>query len=146
MRLVTIFSFVCVCIAGFSQDKAAEARAEPLLGRAVCVKLALEKKGLEDTGIDAYLKQAPTAVLASQGQATVEKVRQYIGLREKVLFRCPRNVLNAAAAPIEQRAKMKPPLPAKGPKRAVRLRQPKRLVVPLPVQRRSSFRLPTSQG
>lgn len=146
MRLVMFFCAVWAGLAGFALDRAAEARAEPLLGRAACVKLAREKKSLENGGVSAYLQMAPESVLSAHGRSAVEQVRQYIGLREKVLFRCPRNVLNATAAPFERRAKLQPPLPVKGPKRAVRLRKRDRSLVPLPVQRRSSFRFPTSQS
>ena len=50
-----------------------------------------------------------------QGERGVKAMRDYIEIREKVLFRCPPNVLNATAAPLEERMLTKPPLPGKGP-------------------------------
>ena len=148
MRCALILGGFLAVLTSSGLDHSASARAEPRLERATCAKLALEKKKLEKGGVESYLAMKPQKVLSSRGRPVVDQVRHYISLREKVLFRCPRNVLNATAAPIGQRQQVKPPLPVKGPKRAVRLRpRPRqRLLVPLPVKRRSSIKFPTSQG
>jgi hypothetical protein len=146
MRCLLILGVVWAVSMSFGLDRPASARAEPRLERAACVKLALEKKKLEKGGVEAYLAMKPQKVLSSRGRPVVAQVRHYITIREKVLFRCPRNVLNATAAPIKRRHQVKPPLPIKGPKRAVRHRPRQRLLVPLPVKRQSSFKFPTSQG
>ncbi len=146
MRCVLVFGAVCAVLVGFGFDRGASARADTPPDRATCIKLALEKDKLEKGGVDTYLAMKPQKVLSSHGRTVVDQVRHYITLRETVLFRCPRNVLNATAAPIDERRLIKPPLPVQGPKRAVRVRPRQRLLVPLPVQRQSSFKFPSSQG
>lgn len=146
MRCALVFGVVWAVLTSFGLDRPASARAEPRLDRAICTKLTLEKKKLEKAGIEAYLAMKPQKVLSARGRPVVDQVRHYISLREKVLFRCPLNVLNATAAPIGQRQRVKPPLPVKGPKRAVRLRPRQRLLVPLPVKRQSSIKFPPSQS
>ena len=146
MRCVLVLGVVWAVLMSSWLDRPASARAETLPDRATCTKLALEKNKLEKRGVGAFLAMKPQKVLSSHGRSVVDQVRHYITLREAVLFRCPRNVLNATAAPVDQRRLAKPPLPVKGPKRAVRIRPRRPLLVPLPVQRQSSFKFPSSQG
>lgn len=116
--------------------RVAAAGDDELLGRPECVQLAQRKKSLEAAGIRDTLAQRPAEVVAQHGRAAVERVQQYIALSEKVLFRCPLHVLNATAAPLEERMQYLPPLPGKGPRRA-RVIAPRGTIIPLPVQRRS---------
>ena len=124
---------------------AVTARSQTLLDRDTCVKFAMQKKTLEDAGVRDLLQQAPADVAARQGPQVVESVKRYIALSEKVLFQCPVHVLNATAAPLEERERYLPPLPRKGPKRNAGqlLRGP---LIPLPVQRQQSGWTPNSQG
>jgi hypothetical protein len=85
------------------------------IGRSDCVQLAKAKRALESAGIEEFLKRDPAEVARVQGERGVKAMGDYIEIREKVLFRCPPNVLNATAAPLEERLLAKPPLPGKGP-------------------------------
>ena len=139
MRVILSIGVVWAVLAGFGLgpglDGKAAARDDGPLPRAACVKLALEKKALDKGGVRKYLAMAPQKVATEFGKPVVERVRHYIALSEKVLFKCPRHILNANVGALAGRAVM-PPLPVKGPHRA-RVRRPKRPVVPLPVKRRS---------
>lgn len=145
MRLVLSVGVVCAVLVGAGlvpgltpvQFGPAEARAETSPGRAQCKKLALEKKALDKSGVRQYLAMSPEKVAAERGKPVVERVRYYIALSEKVLFQCPRYVLNANITVHAQDSSVVPPLPVKGPKRRVRVRRLKQPLVPLPVKRQS---------
>lgn len=99
---------------------------------AACRQLALERNRLENEGVKQHLALKPSDVLARFGRSGVTRVETYIKLSEQVLFKCPPNILNATAAPIEHREQFLPPTPMKGPKR---VRRPVRApIVPLPVK------------
>ena len=150
MRLVLSVGVLWAALVGLGlgpgMDRMAAARGEGKLGRAECIKLALEKKALDKTDVRKYLAMAPQKVAAEFGKPFVERVRHYIALSEKVLFQCPRYVLNANVTVHSQDTSVMPPLPAKGPKR-VRVRRLKQPLVPLPVKRQSRrSNLPTRKG
>ena len=150
MRLVLSIGVLFAVLVGLGlgpgMERLASARGEGKLGRAECTKLALEKKALDKSDVRKYLEMPPQKVAAEFGRPFVERVRHYIALSEKVLFQCPSFVLNANAAPVGERAKIVPPLPAKGPLRA-RVRKLRRPLVPLPVKRKSGWlSISTSQA
>lgn len=134
MRTSTLSHVSCAFLACFALVGTAAAHSDALLERTVCVKLALEQKAMEADGIQALLALPPADIVAQRGRSIAQKVRGYIDLREKVLFQCPLHVLNATAAPLEEREKYMPPLPLKGPRRA-RVELPRMPLVPLPVPR-----------
>jgi hypothetical protein len=102
-------------------------------GREACAGLARSLKDMEVGGMRDYLARDPATVEAGARA----RVRDYIALRETVLFRCPPYVLNATAAPLAERLAKVPPPPGKGPKLVVR-RAPVLAPgggIPLPVRR-----------
>jgi hypothetical protein len=103
--------------------------------RADCVQLAKAKRALEAAGIEDFLGRDPAEVARVQGERGVKAMRDYIEIREKVLFRCPPNVLNATAAPLEERMLTKPPLPGKGPVQSRPAVDRRSSPVPLPTPR-----------
>ena len=121
---------------GLGFSGAAAARSDSPLPRAACGKLVQEKKALDRGDVRKYLAMAPQIVATEFGKPVVERVRHYIALSEKVLFQCPRHVLNANIGATGRGAQVMPPLPVKGPAQA-RVRRPNRLLVPLPVKRQS---------
>ncbi len=150
MRLVLSVGVLFAVLVGLGlgpgMERLAAARGDGKLGRAECTKLALEKKALDKSDVRKYLAMAPQRVAAEFGQSLVERVRHYMALSEKVLFQCPRYVLNANAVSLGDRSKVVPPLPVKGPLRA-RVRRLRRPLVPLPVKRRSGWlNISTSQA
>ena len=150
MRLVLSVGVLSAVLVGLGlgpgMERMAAARGEGKLGRAECTKLALEKKALDKSDVRKYLAMAPQRVAAEFGKPLVERVRHYIALSEKVLFQCPRYVLNANTASLGKGSKIIPPLPVKGPLRA-RVRRLRRPLVPLPVKRQSGrLNIPTSQA
>ncbi len=139
MRVMLSVGVVWAVLTGLGMgpglDGTAAARSDGPLSRAACVELARQKKTLDKGGVRKYLAMAPHKVETDFGKPVVERVRHYIALSEKVLFKCPRHILNANVGAVARQAVM-PPLPVKGPYRA-RLRRPKRPLVPLPVKRQS---------
>ncbi len=119
--------------------------AEPFRTRTECIALAKQKQRLEGSGVKDLLQRDPSDVVARRGRSGVDGVRQYIWLNEQLLFQCPIHILNATAAPLEERRRLRPPLPAKGPMRRVNA-VPRRAIVPLPVKRSRAWRRPGSQG
>ena len=125
----------------------------PVLGKAnsapdaaACVTMARESRALETKQLLALLARPPEDVLARDGKAAIEQVREYLKLKEMVLFRCPIGVENGALANV--RSNELPPLPAKGPPRP-KVDPPVKQapVVPLPVKRTGTFKFPeASQG
>jgi len=128
---------------GLGLNQAASARGETIPPRQDCAKLSLEKKSLEARGVRQFLKLPPAVVQRDHGAQTIERVRSYISVREKVLFECPKNIRNANAAIVAQRVTTPPPLPVQGPFRppqtaaraSVTRASGPRAPVPLPVQR-----------
>ncbi len=108
---------------------------EGMIERSECVRLVRRKRDQEAAGMRDVMGQAPDVVARERGPAFLQQVRDYILVREMVLFRCPQNVLNATAAPLEERMKAAPPLPGRGPKRARPAVQRSISPVPLPVPR-----------
>jgi hypothetical protein len=100
-----------------------------------CARLARQKRAVEAGGMRDLLARSPGEVAREGGPATLQKMRDYIELREAVLFRCPPNVLNATAAPLDERLKAAPVLPGKGPRRARPAVERRSQPVPLPTQR-----------
>ena len=128
---------LAVLAAGLVVDAEAQqlGAGEGMLQRSDCVQLVRRKRDQEAAGMRDVIGQPPAAVARDQGPAFLQKVRDYIRLREMVLFRCPPNVLNATAAPLEERMKAAPPLPGRGPKLERRAVQRPVGPVPLPVPR-----------
>lgn len=141
MRLVVSVGVVWSVLVGVGLTPgpvgSAIARAESSPGPAECKQLALEKKALDKSDVRRYLTMSPEKVAEERGKPVVERVRHYIALSEKVLFQCPRHVLNANVTLHSQDTSVVPPLPVKGPKRRVRVRRLKQPLVPLPVKRQS---------
>lgn len=134
---------ICCGIGG-----AATARAEAELARPACVKLALRKKRLDNSRLRRFLAMSPEKVRSEHGRPVMERVRNYIALSEKVLFKCPPFVLNATMAPLRWRMSRPPPLPTRGPKQTRSVR-PRGGLVPLPVKRSrrlKRFKFPENQG
>lgn len=112
-----------------------EAQSEFPIGYGECVQLAKAKRALEAAGIEEFLERDPAEVARAQGTRGVKAIQDYIDLREKVLFRCPSNVLNATAAPLEERLRAKPPLPGKGPAPSRPAADRRTSPIPLPTPR-----------
>jgi hypothetical protein len=106
-----------------------------MLARRDCVGLVRRVRAEEADGMREIMAQEPAQVAHERGPAFLQRVQDYIALREAVLFRCPPNVLNATAAPLEERLQAEPPLPGKGPKRARPTMQRRPGAVPLPMPR-----------
>ena len=138
MKVIRV-GLTAIVLSGLTAGGVSEATAqqtsagEGMLGRVECVRLVRLKRAQEAGGMRDMLAREPDQLAQERGPAFLQKVREYIGLREAVLFRCPPNVLNATAAPLDERLKAEPPLPGKGPK----LTRPavQRRTVPLPVPR-----------
>lgn len=126
---------LCLALWGTAVGAGAQAAGGATPGRDQCADLARSLKALEAEGMRAVLARDPAEVEKTLGAGAVRQVRDYIALREKVLFSCPPFVLNATAAPLAERLAKAPPLPGKGPKLNRRPAAPARVLVPLPVRR-----------
>lgn len=76
---------------------AAGAAATPLDGPA-CLLLGQEQKTLEAAGIAADMEKGPDWAKANLAADKLERIKHYLDVKEKVLFRCPTLVLAAVAA------------------------------------------------
>lgn len=63
-----------------------------------CLLLGQEQKSLEQAGITADMQQGPDWAKANLAQDRLERVKHYLEVKEKVLFRCPSLVIAVIAA------------------------------------------------